>query len=184
MWKPATSTADQMAADANISVLEVGVSSTATPVRTLLTASTSWLSSSFWACKRPLRRSAFFSFRWNVRHARDSALISERSLFNSLASCSANRSWVWKENTTKCYKANMLYYIFGRKHSEITDRLKTPEESSITLPANWRNEINLTAQNICTAFKFIPMCIDFHRDWPLLRAPQIYVVKNQSLHKI
>ena len=54
----------------------------------------------------------------------------------------------------------------------------------LTLPANWRNEINLTAQNFCTAFKSIPMYIDFHQDWPPLRAPKIYVVKNQSLHKI
>ena len=32
-------------------------------------------------------------------------------------------------------------------------------------------EINLTAQNFCTAFKFIPICINFRRNWPLLRAP-------------
>ena len=74
----------------------------------------------------------------------------------------------------------MTSFLDGPLFSKATLVLKseTQQHKLSTLPANWCNEINLTAQIFCTAFKIIPMYIDFHQDWPLLRAPQIYVVKN------
>ena len=47
----------------------------------------------------------------------------------------------------------------------------------------WTYSEKWKAKTFYTAFKFIPMYIDFHRDWPLLRAPQIYVVKTSPYIK-